>query len=217
LPASTPLDRQRIADQEQLRELLARPDAGRIVVRLDRIDDPSLARVRSAVAEFVRSVPRHAQLEVPAALALDPAHPGRAVVFAVPLEGDEPQSLLAHLAGRFPGLSLKVQPVPPALLAQLGETVGVAFGEEAPAASPLLATEEHPLHAAKTDPPRVPERIEVLGPPVAPGVPVVVPPDRAEPRPSARVEPEVPAPAVTRREPSAHREPSVYLVWVVEG
>jgi hypothetical protein len=210
------LDRDRLDAQAQLRELLARPDAARVVLRLDRLDGPAVARVEQAVSDLVRSVPRHARLDLPGGLALDPTLPGPAVVFAVPLEENEPERLLAHLAARVPDATPEVRPVPPAVLAQLGETVGVAFGEDAEPAAPLLETGAPSLHAAKSDTLDTPDRVQVVGPPIVPGLPVVVP-DRPRAHAAHEADPDAERPEVGPVAPPSPRPrgPFVYLVWVV--
>lgn len=223
---------ERLARDEQGRflEMLGRFEVQRFLLVVDQVDDPSLRKVEEAIGLTHRTQPRHAQLRVCQGLALDPEHPGEAVVFAVVLDDTELRKFRHNMEEQFPGSDLEAQPVGAELVAQLSESSQLRVRDGQPVGS-LVDAGGHDLVTAKREPESVPKGRVADQPPVDPGGYISQGPDRpglARPpgpivsrgqRPHGTPADVRPDPAGPPRDIDAPAEPhgetrALYLVWV---
>ncbi len=111
-------------DQAELRRLLTRPDVVRLTVTVDVLDDASVATMNGLVENLHKKRPDWGQLRVEQTVVIDPARPGRAVIYAMVLDQPERQRLDRSLHESFPDRVRQDRPVP-AVMTCLGEPVQV--------------------------------------------------------------------------------------------
>ncbi len=220
-------------EQGRFQEMLGRFDVQRFLLVVDRVDDASLRRVEEAIGLTHRTHPRHAEFRVAQGLALDPEHPGEAVIFAVVLDDTELRRFRRNMEDQFPGSGLaEAEPVAPALIAQLSEAGPFRFGEGQPVGS-LVDTGRHDAVTAKREPANVAKARVVDESPVPRegyASPSVRGPDH-RPSPGAivsRGQRPYGEPTDTRPDPSnpprdagsspdrRDGSPTLYLVWVTD-
>ncbi|HEU5115988.1 MAG TPA: zf-HC2 domain-containing protein [Isosphaeraceae bacterium] len=208
----------RLEDQAVLRDILEQPEAHRILIPVDVVDEDSQKRVENAIGLTTRAHSRHARLRLYQGVAIDPRHPDRAVVYALVLDSTEAKNLRENLRNTFGETDLSDASVDPGTLAQLTETVHLDVFESTPAGTimanapgsedrrnarriesdePRTAVEEFPADAFP------PEAFPGLGPQKA----------------RRRIRQREAGPELVAESPEPaqnHHEDAVYLVWLYE-
>ncbi len=148
-------ERQTLKSQDELRELLDRPDVRRFLLVVDALNAEPTQKVDQAIGQTDRANPRYARFRVCQGLAIDPRHPGEAIVYAVILDDTELNNFKRNLSKQFPNAPLDTDPVSAPMVSQLTETDGIDLFEgqavgtilaDAPAGTPrsLARREEIP-------------------------------------------------------------------------
>lgn len=122
--ASSPLDQ---LDQDQVRSLLGRSEVRRLLITVDRADQPLLDRLDKAIQNAPRAIPDQARITVAQGLAIDPQHPEDAIVYAVVLDDTELENFRDNLVEAVPAAAIVDEPVPPAIVALLAESPHADF------------------------------------------------------------------------------------------
>lgn len=211
------------SDQERFRQLLGTLEMQRFLIEVDSLDTESLQNVEEAIIATPRSNARHARFHILQGLALDPEHPGEAVVFAVVLDDFELRNFRENLGRKFPGSDLVATPIRPALVAQLTESEDLDVVDGRPSGSLVEHIEERPGPVAiRSADPEATGRVADMPPYPNPGRVANGPRTASNNR-----RPEDSRAAVAERpvidegqgpdrhdEPRSDRAPVVYLVWV---
>ncbi len=215
-------DRQREAkvqvDQERFLQILGTMEIQRFLVEVDSLGGENVDRVEEAIVSTPRSYARHARFHVLQGLALDPAHPGEAMVFAVVLDDVELANFRENLGRKFPGADLAATPIRPGLVAQLAESEPLEVIEGKPSGSLVAHDEGRPDPVAiRSDDRDATGRVADMPPFPATG-PLPRGREVGSPGPRSAVA-EVPAIDDGTGHPDGHdsrpgREPLVYLVWL---
>ncbi len=211
-------EKARLGDQAVLRDILEQPEAHRILIPVDVVDEDSQKRVENAIGLTTRAHSRHARMRLYQGVAIDPRHPDRAVVYALVLDATEARNLRENLRNSFRDTEVSEASVDPGTLAQLTETVHLDVFESTPAGTIMAnapgSEDRHNARRIESDEPRT--AVEEFPPDAFPPGAFPGPGPQNFPRRVRQPEagPELIAGA---NEPAQDRhEDAVYLVWLYQ-
>ena len=139
-------------------ELIDRPGLRRVVVPIGAGEPGAADRVAEILREMGRKDPAFGRVSVPAGLAIDPAFPDEAEVFAATMDGPEFDQFVVRLGKAFGEVVLDTR-FDPALAMQLAELGRISVGT-GPQAAGLGEPPVDPSLAEKAGPASIPPAVE---------------------------------------------------------